>query len=171
MVPLNISTNTQTPIIQTSNTHIVKHVPDDYFFDIYRSEYKKTRQFAKKWHFFIYFGFMMLFFHIPVDIVSICVGALYDIPGLVVKVLSFIWYTYSVCALNNIDNNVLIYLAKHRIYDKDELDKLNDYVKSRQLGIDIYGFKINGSLLTQIFLFLFNFILPILYALFANKLI
>lgn len=73
--------------------------------------------------------------------------------------------------LNNIDNNVLTYLSKHRIYDKSVIENFNDYVKSRELGINFYGFKLNGTFLVQTFLVIFNFILPILYALFANKLI
>jgi hypothetical protein len=138
----------------------------------YFVEYKKTRLFAKKWNFIIYIGFILLSFHIPVDLISILIGKkYYDIPGFIIKTLSLIWYTYCICNLNNLDNKLIKYLNKHQLFHKDDIDELNNYIQARPLGIDLYGFKLNGNFIIQLIIIIINFILPIIYGLVSNNII
>ncbi len=142
------------------------------FSEKYFIEYKKTRLFAKKWNFMIYIGFILLSFHIPVDLISILVSKkYYDIPGFIIKTISLIWYTYCICNLNNLDNKLIKYLNKHQLYHKDDIDELNNYIQARPLGIDLYGFKLNGNFIIQLIIIIINFILPIIYGLVSNNII
>ncbi len=140
------------------------------FSNKYFVQYKKTRLFAKKWNFMIYIGFILLSFHIPVDLISILVSKkYYDIPGFIIKTISLIWYTYCICNLNNLDNKLIKYLNKHQLYHKDDIDELNNYIQARPLGIDLYGFKLNGNFIIQLIIIIINFILPIIYGLVSNN--
>lgn len=142
------------------------------FSETYLIQYKKTRLFAKKWNFVIYIGFVLLSFHIPVDLISIVISKkLYAVPGLIVKTISLIWYTYCICNLNNLDNKLIKYLNKHQLYHKDDIEELNNYIQARPLGIDLYGFKLNGNFIIQLMMIVINFILPIIYGLVSNNII
>ncbi len=142
------------------------------FSEKYFIQYKKTRLFAKKWNFVIYLGFVLLSFHIPVDLIAIVVSKkYYDIPGLIIKSISLIWYTYCICNLNNLDNKLIKYLNKHQLYHKDDIEELNNYIQARPLGIDLYGFKLNGNFIIQLVIIIINFILPIIYGLVSNNII
>jgi len=144
----------------------------DFFTEKYFIQYKKTRLFAKKWNFIIYLGFVLLSFHIPVDLISILMSKkYYDIPGFIIKTISLLWYTYCICNLNNLDNKVVKYLNKHQLYHKDDIEELNNYIIARPLGIDFYGFKLNGNFIIQLIIIIINFILPIIYGLVANNII
>lgn len=142
------------------------------FSEKYFVEYKKTRLFSKKWNFIIYIGFILLSFHIPVDLISILLGKkYYDIPGFIIKTISLIWYTYCICNLNNLDNKLIKYLNKHQLYHKDDIDELNNYIQARPLGIDLYGYKLNGNFIIHLIIIIINFILPIIYGLVSNNII
>jgi len=142
------------------------------FNDKYYVEYKKTRIFCKKWNIMLYLGFVLLSFHIPVDLFSILISKkMYDMPGFIIKLLSLLWYIYCICCLNNMDSQIIKYLYKHQIFQKEEIELITKYVESRPLTIDLYGFTLNGWVFVQLILFLINFILPIIYGLFANNII
>ena len=96
---------------------------------------------------------------------------MYDIPGFIIKLLALIWYIYCICKLNNIDSKTINYLYKHQIFSNEQIECINKYVETRQLGIEYYGFKLNGNFLMQVLLILINFIIPILYGLFSTNLI
>lgn len=142
------------------------------FMEIYYIEYKKTKIFSLKWNFIIYFGFILLTFHIPVDLISILVGKkYYDIPGLIIKILSLLWYVKCICELNNLDTIVIKYLYKHKIFTKEQISTIQDHVETRPLGISFYGLKLNGNFFIQILIIFINFIIPILYGLFVNNIL
>ncbi len=142
------------------------------FTEKYFCEYKKTKIFAKKWNIMLYLGFILLTFHIPVDLFSIVISKkMYDVPGFIIKLASLIWYIYCVCSVNNLDNKIILYLYKHQIFTKEEIESITKYVEARPLSIDLYGFKLNGWVFVQLFLFMINFAFPIIYGLFANNIL
>lgn len=142
------------------------------FTDEYYIQYKKTKVFSNKWNIIIYVGFLLLTFHVPLDLFSIVIDKkMYDIPGFIIKLLALFWYIYCICKLNNIDTKTINYLYKHQIFSNEQIETINKYVETRQLGIEYYGFKLNGNFLMQVLLILINFIIPILYGLFSTNLI
>ncbi len=142
------------------------------FTDRYYIEYKKTRIFCKKWNIMLYLGFILLTFHIPVDLFSIVIGKkMYDVPGFIIKLASLLWYIYCICCLNNLDTKIIKYLYKHQIFQNEEIELVTKYIETRPVSIDLYGFKLNGWFFVQLVLLLINFILPIIYGLFANNIL
>ncbi len=140
------------------------------FVEGYFIQYKKTKVFSSKWKVMIYLAFMIQTVHVPVDLFSIIVNdKLYDIPGFIIKLLALIWYIYCMCELNNMDNKIIQYLYKHQIFSNEDIESVEKFVETRPLGIDFYGFKINGNFIMQVLLVLVNFIVPILYGLFTNN--
>jgi hypothetical protein len=146
-------------------TITIKNFTEEYFI-----QYKKTKVFSTKWKLMIYLAFMIQTMHVPVDLFSIIVNdKLYDIPGFIIKLLALIWYIYCMCELNNMDNKIIQYLYKHQVFEIEEIQGIEKFVETRPLGIDFYGFKINGNFIMQVLLILVNFIIPILYGLFTNN--
>jgi hypothetical protein len=50
-------------------------------------------------------------------------------------------------------NFLSTYLNKHQLYHKDDIEELNNYIIARPLGIDFYGFKLNGNFIDIVLLF------------------
>ncbi len=145
------------------------HVSPDEFKLQYLLQYKKTKYFSKKFNTLIHIGLFLIIFHIPVDFITMIIKKeTYAIPGFIVKVCSLIWYVRSICKLNDCDELANKYLCKHQMFDSDTTSQLNEYIKTRPLGIEYYGFKLNGPFLTQFVLFAINFVLPIAYGIFQN---
>ncbi len=145
------------------------HVTPDEFKTQYLSQYKKTKFFSKKFNTLIHIGLFLIIFHIPVDFITMIIKKeAYAIPGFAVKAGSLIWYIRSICKLNDCDELTSKYLCKHQMFDPDTTSQLNEYIKTRPLGIEYYGFKLNGPFLTQFVLFAINFVLPIVYGIFQN---
>lgn len=138
----------------------------------YLIQYKKTKLFARQWNTITYFGLVLLTFHVPIDLASILVSKkYYDIPGFIIKSLSLIWYVYLICKLNNLDNTFGLYLTKHQVFGQDDIQTINLYTEARPLGLVFYGIKLNENFFMQMMIIIINFIIPIMYALFANNLI
>ena len=146
------------------------HITPIEFKSRYLTQYKKTKFFSKKFNTLIHIGLFLIIFHIPVDFITMIINKqAYAIPGFVIKLSSLIWYVRCICKLNDMDKIVSTYLHKHGLFDTDTTSQLNEYINTRQLGIEYHGFKLNGPFLTQLTLFTINFVLPIAYGLFANN--
>ena len=142
------------------------------FYETYKLHHKAIKLFARNWNFIIFMGFIILTYHIPIDLFSILLAHKYtDIAGIVIKTLGLTWYTYTICALNDIDNRVISYLYKHNLYNTEEMFMIEKHAKYHELGLNFYGIKINGSIIIKTGLLSINLIIPTIYALVSNKLI
>lgn len=152
----------------------VKHNPPNIndFYVQYNDHWKAIRKIGKYWNILIFVGSLILTFHIPIDLISIIYNRYYyDIAGLVIKILSLLWYVWRICELNDNETYLISYIYKHRIYGFSELNDIKKYVEYRSLGLDFYGIKINKSFLIKISLIILNFVIPTIYALFSNKIL
>jgi hypothetical protein len=152
----------------------VKHNPPTIteFYVQYNEHWKAIRKLGKYWNILIFVGLVLLTFHIPIDLISILYKHYYyDIFGLVVKLLSLMWYLWRICELNDNETYLISYIYKHRIYDFETLQNIEKYVAYRQLGLDFYGIKINKPFLTKAGLLTLNLIIPTLYALISNNIL
>jgi hypothetical protein len=142
----------------------------DYFYTKYDEQHRQIKIFARYWNFLIFFGFLLLTFHVPIDLMSIIYQRVYvDIPGFIIKLLALAWYTYNICHLNNYETKIIPYLYKHKIYDVDKIEEIEKYIEYRKIGLNFYGIKMNGGLIIKGGLILINLVIPTLYAIFSNK--
>jgi len=140
------------------------------FYTTYKVHHKAIKTFGRNWNFIVMMGFIILTYHIPIDVLSVLIKRRYsDIMGIVVKVLGLSWYTYKICRLNDVDNKVVPYLYKHNLYSQEEMDAVEKYVIYHELGLNFYGIKISGPLIVKGGLLTINLIIPTLYGLFSNK--
>jgi hypothetical protein len=144
----------------------------DEFYNSYKQHHKAIKTFGRGWNFLVFMGFIILTYHIPIDLINVIVNhKLNDIAGILVKSLGLGWYTYKICELNDMDTKVISYLYKHELYDKENMEKIEKYATYHELGLRFYGIKINGPLILKIGLLTINLIIPTIYALITNKLI
>jgi hypothetical protein len=142
------------------------------FYIKYKLHHKAIKSFGRTWNFIVLIGFIILTYHIPIDVLSVFINHSYtDITGIVIKSLGLFWYTYQICRLNDMDNKVVPYLYKHNLYSSDEMTQIEKYTTYNELGLSFYGIKINGSAIIKLFLLTVNLIIPTLYALISNKII
>ena len=142
------------------------------FYEGYKIHYKAIKTFGRGWNFIVALGFIILTYHIPIDLFSVLINRKYtDIAGIVVKTAALSWYTYQICALNDMDTKLISYLYKHTLYNAEEMDAIEKYAKYHILGLNFYGIKIDGSLIIKGGLLTINLIIPTIYALVSNKLI
>jgi hypothetical protein len=142
------------------------------FYNEYKTHHKAIKVFRKNWNFIILLGFIILTYHIPIDLFSIIFIHKYtDITGIIVKTAGLCWYTYQICTLNDIDDKLISYLYKHNLYNTEEMNSIEKYTKYHELGLNFYGIKINGSFIIKTGLLFINLIIPTIYALVSNKLI
>ena len=73
--------------------------------------------------------------------------------------------------MSALSSEIINYLYKHQIFSNEQIESINKFVETRQLGIDFYGFKLNGNFFMQVLLILINFIIPIIYGLFSTNLL
>jgi hypothetical protein len=144
----------------------------DTFIHQYNDNHKKIKKFGKYWNLIILFGFLLLTFHVPLDLIAIIYHKVYyDIFGFIIKLSALIWYTYCICHLNDYDNKIIPYLYKHKIYDAETIEKLEKYVSYRKIGLSFFGLSIDGKQIVKIGLIILNLIIPTLYALFSSHII
>ena len=137
----------------------------DTFYTQYNEHCKAIRRFAVHWNFVIFLGFLLLTFHIPIDVVSVVVDKNYqDVPWAVIKGLALAWYLYCICALNNLEGQVVSHVYKARVYSLDDMKVLERYITYRGLGLDFYGIKINTGWVMKVVIVLSNLAAPTLYA-------
>jgi hypothetical protein len=142
------------------------------FYIKYKLHHKAIKSFGRRWNFIVLMGFIILTYHIPIDIFSVFINHSYtDIAGIVIKTLGLFWYTYKICRLNDMDNKVVPYLYKHNIYTNEEMTQIEKYTMYHELGLSFYGIKISGPLIIKVFLLTINLIIPTVYALISNKII
>jgi len=142
------------------------------FFIAYKLHHKAIKSFGRSWNFIVVMGFIILTYHIPIDICNVFIQHRYtDIAGVVVKTTGLLWYTYNICRLNDMDNKVVSYLYKHNLYSKEEMKQIEKYAIYHELGLSFYGIKINGPLIVKLGLLTINLIIPTIYALISNKII
>lgn len=142
----------------------------DVFYEQYTLHYKKARQLAKYWNLIIFIGFLLLTFHVPIDLISILYQKYYyDIFGLVIKISSLLWYVWRICDLNEYENSLIAYAYKYRLFPLEQIKELEQYSLYRPLGLNFYGIKINKSFVVKISLLLINLLLPTAYALLSSK--
>jgi hypothetical protein len=142
------------------------------FFVAYKLHHKAIKTFGRAWNFIVVMGFIILTYHIPIDIFNVVIQHKYDdIAGIVVKSLGLLWYTYNICRLNDMDNKVVSYLYKHNLYSKEEMEQIEKYAIYHELGLSFYGIKINGPLIIKLALLTINLIIPTVYALISNQII
>jgi hypothetical protein len=140
------------------------------FYLQYNARYKAIRQFSKNWNILVFLGFLLLSFHIPIDLFSVLYSKnYYDSFGVVVKSFSLFWYIYCICELNDYESVVIAYLYKHRLFPASELEEIEKYSSFRPLGLNFYGIKVNHSTMTKVVILTLNFLVPTLYALISNK--
>ena len=140
------------------------------FYVQYNVHHKTIKNFAKHWNCIIFFGFLLLTFHIPIDLISILYSKVYyDIPGFIIKSLALTWYTKCMCDLNAQEDQLVPYLYKHALYKKDEIDVIEKYILYRPIGLHFYGIRINGTAIMKIALIVVNLVIPTLYALVSNN--
>jgi hypothetical protein len=146
--------------------------PIEEFYAVYKIHHKAIKIFGRGWNFIVMMGFIILTFHIPIDLLNVLINRRYtDIAGVVVKVLGLGWYTYKVCRLNDIDNKIVPYLYKHSLYNSEEMKAIEKYALYHELGLNFYGIKVSGPLIVKVGLIIINLIIPTIYALVSNKLI
>jgi hypothetical protein len=117
-------------------------------------------------------GFVILTYHIPIDLINVFYNRVYtDAAGIVIKSSGLARYTYKICHLNLYDKKVISYLYKHRLYSPDEISEIEKYAAYHELGLNFYGIKIEGSLIVKLALITINLILPTIYALLSNRII
>ncbi len=143
----------------------------EYFYFTYNDHHKKIKIFSRYWNILIFLGILLLTSHIPIDIISVLNHNLHDILGLVIKTFSLGWYIYNICKLNDIDNEIVPYLLKHKIYDANQIVEIEKHILYRPLGLNFFGFKLNASFVLKIILIVANLIIPTMYALLSNKII
>lgn len=142
------------------------------FYASYKIHHKAIKVFGRNWNFIIVMGFIILTYHIPIDLLNVLLNRHYtDIAGIVVKALGLGWYTYNICRLNDVESKVVPYLYKHSLYTTEEMAAIEKYALYHELGLNFYGIKISGPLIVKVSLLLINLIIPTIYALVSNKLI
>lgn len=140
------------------------------FYLQYNGQYKQIRLFSKYWNVLIFLGFLLLTFHIPIDLFSVLFSKnYYDSFGLVIKTFSLFWYIFCICELNDYESIVISYVYKHRIFPPDDLEDIEKYASFRPLGLNFYGIRVNHSTMTKVVILVLNFIVPTIYALVSNK--
>jgi hypothetical protein len=140
------------------------------FYTQYNIHHKTIKHFAKHWNCIIFFGFLLLTFHIPIDLISIVYSKVYyDIPGFIIKMLALTWYTKCICDLNAQEDQLVPYIYKHSLYKKEDIDVIEKYIVYRPIGLHYYGIRINGAGIMKISLVVVNLIIPTLYALVSNN--
>jgi len=140
------------------------------FYAAYKIHHKAIKEFGRNWNFIVMMGFIILTFHIPIDVLNVIMNRKYtDIAGILVKSLGLCWYTYNICRLNDIDNKVVPYLYKHSLYSAEEMSAIEKYTLYHELGLNFYGIKISGPLIIKIGLIIINLIIPTIYALVSNQ--
>jgi hypothetical protein len=142
------------------------------FYASYKVHHKAIKVFGRNWNFIVFMGFIILTYHIPIDLLNVIFNHKYtDIVGVVIKSLSLSWYTYNICKLNDVDSKVVPYLYKHSLYSTEEMAAIEKYVLYHELGLNFYGIKISGALIVKGVLLTINLIIPTIYALVSNQLI
>ncbi len=142
----------------------------DQFFAEHNIHHKKIKAFSRHWNFIIFLGFLLLSFHVPIDLLSIVYAKnYYDVFGLVLKLFSLGWYTARICALNDYDARVVSYLLKHRIFSPQEMQEVEAYIVHRPIGLVFYGIRINRGTVVKFVLLVLNLIVPTVYALISNQ--
>jgi hypothetical protein len=142
------------------------------FYTSYKIHHKAIKVFGRNWNFIVVMGFIILTYHIPIDVLNILLNHRYtDIAGVVVKVLGLTWYTYKICSLNDVDSKVVPYLYKHQLYSTEEMLAIEKYAIYHELGLNFYGIKISGPLIIKVGLLVINLIIPTIYALVSNRLL
>jgi hypothetical protein len=140
------------------------------FYAAYKIHHKAIKVFGRSWNFIVLMGFVILTYHIPIDVLNVFINRKYtDIAGIVVKTAGLAWYTYKVCRLNDIDSKVIPYLYKHSLYSIEDITAIEKYALYHELGLNFYGIKLNGSLIIKTGLLLMNLIIPTIYALVSNQ--
>lgn len=142
------------------------------FYASYKIHHKAIKVFGRNWNFIVVMGFIILTYHIPIDVLNILLNHRYtDIAGVVVKGVSLTWYTYKICCLNDVDSKVVPYLYKHNLYTTEEMKAIEKYAIYHDLGLNLYGIKVNGTLILKLGLIVINLIIPTIYGLVSNQLI
>jgi hypothetical protein len=142
------------------------------FYAAYKIHHKAIKMFGRMWNFIVMMGFIILTYHIPIDVFNVVINRRYtDIAGIGVKALGLGWYTYTICLLNDVDNKIVPYLYKHSLYSAEEMTAIEKYVLYHELGLNFYGIKISGALIVKVGLLVINLIIPTIYALMSNQLI
>lgn len=140
------------------------------FYASYKIQHKAIKMFGRNWNFIVLMGFIILTYHIPIDVLNIFINRKYtDIAGVVVKAAGLVWYTYKVCRLNDVASKVIPYLYKHTLYRTEEITEIEKYALYHELGLNFYGIKISGPLLIKSGLLVINLIIPTIYALVSNQ--
>jgi hypothetical protein len=142
------------------------------FYATYKVHHKAIKEFGRGWNFIVMMGFIILTYHIPIDLLSVLVNHRYsDIAGILVKTLGLSWYTYRICRLNDAENKIVPYLYKHNLYSAEEMTAIEKYVIYHEVGLNFYGIKISGPLIVKVGLLMINLIIPTIYAILTNKVI
>jgi hypothetical protein len=142
------------------------------FYVQYNEQYKKSKLLAVHWNLMIFAGFLLLTFHVPIDLVSILYNHFYyDIFGLVIKLISLLWYLWCICELNEYETYIPSYLYKHRIFDVETIRELEKFFEYRPVGLNFYGIKINKATIIKVLLIVLNLVVPTGYALFSSKIL
>lgn len=142
------------------------------FYAAYKVHHKAIKMFGRSWNFIVLMGFIILTYHIPIDVFNVLINRRYtDIAGIVVKALGLGWYTYKICLLNDVDSKVVPYLYKHSLYNTEEMIAIEKYALYHELGLNFYGIKVSGPLIVKVGLLFINLIIPTIYALVSNQMI
>jgi hypothetical protein len=142
------------------------------FYLQYNMHYRTIKELGKYWNIIIFVGSLLLTFHIPIDLISIIYKHYYyDIFGLIVKVISLLWYLWCICDLNDNELYLVSILCKHRIYHMTDIEAIEKYIQYRPLGLNFYGIKINKPFIIKVGLLTFNLIIPTFYALLSNQML
>lgn len=140
------------------------------FYLQYNWHYKQIKILAYHWNSLLFAGFLLLMFHVPIDLISIIYKQYYyDIPGLVIKLTSLLWYTWCICSLNEYEDIIVARLYKHRLYSVQDIQDFQKYAIYRPVGLNFYGIKINKGFVTKILIVILNLFIPTLYALLKNN--
>ena len=142
----------------------------DEFYKQYDHHYERTQLISGYWNLLILIGLLLQTCHVPIDFLTVVYERYYyDSFGLIIKMLSLLWYILRICELNDCEGAMISYLHEHRLYSFDTLKEIKTYSSYRPLGLDFYGIKVNKSFIVKLTLIVVNLVLPLLYTLISNK--
>lgn len=142
----------------------------NFFYIHYDINVRSIQKFNMDWNALILLGFVILIYHIPIDIVNVIYNYKYtDIIGIIMKTSALSWYTYQICWINNQTTNIISNLYKNRIFDSENISTVEKYLQYNEFSVNLYGFKIDGSSLIKFLFFFINLVIPTIYAIVSNN--
>jgi len=160
-----IDTKMEHKFLQLKMNNMVHMYKLDSFFTNYDIHVDRCNRFFETFNMYILIGLLMISFRIPLSIVYIFVNKIvFEVPTLVFQCSNWFLFIYTLCELNEQNNEIIKELHRHRVFDFSMIEEIQTYNQYHPLGASIFGLAPSFSLLTKSGVVLFNGILPVLIA-------